>query len=211
MDGYDASDLRVSEGTLLAAGPDMLDPNFMHRVVLLCRHSDEGAYGLVINRVSEVSTREVFASHPVLGAEDAPAFPISIGGPVGLDTVQVLHRVPEIISGGLEVAEGIHVGGELEDVARYVVDQPEAARETLVLALGYSGGRAGRGRLAAGLAPALAGVHRGRGRGLAPGRSLDRGPGPGAGRPAAGPGMELAAASSWSPHRAGSRRPAESE
>ena len=150
MDGYDASDLRVSEGTLLAAGPDMLDPNFMHRVVLLCRHSDEGAYGLVINRVSEVSTREVFASHPVLGAEDAPAFPISIGGPVGLDTVQVLHRVPEIISGGLEVAEGIHVGGELEDVARYVVDQPEAARETLVLALGYSGW--GEGQLEAELA-----------------------------------------------------------
>lgn len=142
--GRDELDLHVREGTLLAAGPDMLDPNFMHRVVLLCRHTPDGAYGLVVNRGSEVTTRDVFSTHPLLGADDAPAYPVFIGGPVGLDTLQVLHRLPDRIAGGIEVAEGIHVGGELEDVARLVVDDPESARGNLLLALGYSGWAAGQ-------------------------------------------------------------------
>jgi len=137
-------ELRVGEGTLLAAGPDMLDPNFMHRVVLLCRHTEEGAYGLVVNRPSELSTRDVFAAHPVLGAEGAPDFPVFIGGPVGLDTLQVLHRVPEHVGGGLEIAAGIHVGGDLDQVARYVLAEPVAARANLRLALGYSGWAGGQ-------------------------------------------------------------------
>ena len=139
-----APDFRISEGTLLAAGPELLDPNFMHRVVLLCRHTEDGAYGLVVNRPSDVTTREVFASHPVLGADDAPAFPIFIGGPVGLDTLQVLHSLPEQISGGIEVAGGVFVGGELEDVAGYVTAGDGAARARLRLVLGYSGWGAGQ-------------------------------------------------------------------
>jgi putative transcriptional regulator len=141
---FEGLELRVEAGTLLAAGPDMLDPNFMHRVVLLCRHAAEGAYGLVINALSELTTREVFSEHPLLGGEGAPGFPIYVGGPVGLDTLQVLHRVPERITGGIEVARGILVGGELEDVARYVVEDPEAARANLRLTLGYSGWASGQ-------------------------------------------------------------------
>ena len=45
-------ELFVAQGTLLAASPDMLDPNFMHSVVLICQHTVEGAYGLVVNRPS---------------------------------------------------------------------------------------------------------------------------------------------------------------
>jgi putative transcriptional regulator len=141
---FEGLELHVQEGTLLAAGPDMLDPNFMHRVVLLCRHAEDGAYGLVVNHLSEFTTRDVFPSHPLLGAEDAPAFPIYLGGPVGLDTLQVLHRAPERVSGGIEVAAGIHVGGELDEVARYLLEDPEGAREHLRLALGYSGWAGGQ-------------------------------------------------------------------
>ena len=41
--------LVTEPGSVLAAAPDMLDPNFMHSVVLMCRHSEEGAFGFVIN------------------------------------------------------------------------------------------------------------------------------------------------------------------
>ena len=30
--------------------PQMLDPNFSRTVVLLCKHGDDGAFGLVVNR-----------------------------------------------------------------------------------------------------------------------------------------------------------------
>ena len=60
-------ELHVEQGTLLAAGPDMLDPNFMHTVVLICQHTAEGAYGLAINRRSEHDTSEVLSDELPLG------------------------------------------------------------------------------------------------------------------------------------------------
>ncbi|HEX6946069.1 MAG TPA: YqgE/AlgH family protein [Acidimicrobiia bacterium] len=38
-------------GKLLVAGPQLLDPNFWRTVVLLLEHNDDGAVGLVLNRV----------------------------------------------------------------------------------------------------------------------------------------------------------------
>jgi putative transcriptional regulator len=38
------------EGKLLVAAPHLLDPNFYRAVVLVVRHDEEGAYGLILNR-----------------------------------------------------------------------------------------------------------------------------------------------------------------
>jgi putative transcriptional regulator len=132
-------DLKVGQGTLLAAGPDLMDPNFMHGVVLVCQHTDEGAYGLVVNRVSDYDARQVLGEHEVFHGREVPQLPIFLGGPVGLDTLQILHRAPDRVSGGVEVAEGIHVGGELATVAELMLSDPERARRDLRLTLGYSG------------------------------------------------------------------------
>src|SRR2546428_3570902 len=36
--------------SLLLSMPQLVDPNFSRTVVLMCKHSDEGAFGLVVNR-----------------------------------------------------------------------------------------------------------------------------------------------------------------
>src|SRR4051812_50030001 len=36
--------------SFLLSMPQLLDPNFTRTVVLLCKHSEEGAFGLVVNR-----------------------------------------------------------------------------------------------------------------------------------------------------------------
>ncbi len=136
---FESMDLKVQQGTLLAAGPDLLDPNFMHGVVLVCQHNDEGAYGLVVNRPSEYTTEHVLEGHAAFGGAGVPEFPVHIGGPVGLDTLQVLHCAPEHIGGGVEFAPGFHLGGELGSVASYLIDEPEHAARHLKLILGYSG------------------------------------------------------------------------
>ena len=38
---------------LLLSMPQMIDPNFARTVVLLCEHGEEGAMGIVLNRVSD--------------------------------------------------------------------------------------------------------------------------------------------------------------
>jgi putative transcriptional regulator len=123
-------------GSLLAAAPDLRDPNFMHTVVLVCMHSEEGAHGLVINRPSPLTVDKLLPEHARLAEQ---RFPVHAGGPVGLDTLQFLHRVPERIPGGVELAEGLHLGGELDALAELLDERGPAALSDVRLVLGYAG------------------------------------------------------------------------
>ena len=134
-------DLLVEQGTVLLAGADMLDPNFMHTVVLICQHSAEGAYGLVLNRPSHQTTAKVLSDELPLGRVDVPIF---IGGPVGLDTLQVLHRAPEQISGGVQLADDLWIGGELDHIGRYALENPVSLATHVRVMMGYSGWGAGQ-------------------------------------------------------------------
>lgn len=129
-------DLFVAPGTLLAASPDMLDPNFMHSVVLMCQHTASGAYGLVVNRPSGHRTTQVLAEHPLWSRADAELF---FGGPVSLNQLQLLHAAAERVPGGVEVLPNVFVGGDLDIAARWWLESPSEARANLRLVVGYSG------------------------------------------------------------------------
>jgi putative transcriptional regulator len=128
--------LRIEQGTLLAASPQMLDPNFMHAVVLICQHTPQGAYGLVLNKLSGHTTREVLAGHAALSQLDTPLF---IGGPVSLNALQILHRVPERITGGIPLMQDVWIGGDLDSVGQYLLESGAEAQERVRMILGYSG------------------------------------------------------------------------
>jgi len=66
--------------SLLLSMPQLQDPNFARTVVLLCDYGPEGAFGLVLNRPTEMAASEmVRLDPPVAGANDMPLW---IGGPV---------------------------------------------------------------------------------------------------------------------------------
>ena len=66
--------------SLLLSMPQLQDPNFARTVVLLCDYGPEGAFGLVINRPTDVpATTMVRLNPPILGGNDLPLW---IGGPV---------------------------------------------------------------------------------------------------------------------------------
>jgi putative transcriptional regulator len=74
MEGMDS--LR---GHLLVAGPSLWDPTFRRTIVLVAHHDEEGAVGVVLNRVAPVTVAEAV---PVL-AELVPAGErLLLGGPV---------------------------------------------------------------------------------------------------------------------------------
>ena len=60
--------------------PQLLDPNFAKSVVLLCEHAPEGAFGLVVNRPSEIAAAEAVRLEPPV--DDPNDLPLLIGGPV---------------------------------------------------------------------------------------------------------------------------------
>ena len=50
---------RSTAGRLLVAPPALRDPNFTETVVLMLTHNDEGAFGLVLNRVSQMAVHSI--------------------------------------------------------------------------------------------------------------------------------------------------------
>ena len=80
-------------GRILAATPELLDPNFNQTLVWLAEHSGDGALGFILNRPLEKTLGEV-AGGPGL----TPALrkvPIGFGGPVHPDELALLVYQPE--------------------------------------------------------------------------------------------------------------------
>lgn len=83
----------LREGTLLVSNPTLMDPNFDATVVLLCAYSEEGAFGLVLNRPLETPLSEILPPPVPPALAELKA---SWGGPVGTDQMHILHKgVPE--------------------------------------------------------------------------------------------------------------------
>jgi putative transcriptional regulator len=66
-------------GSLLIAGASLWDPNFRKTVVLIGHHDEDGAVGVVLNRVSD---HEVVDAAPPLAPLVAPGERLFLGGPV---------------------------------------------------------------------------------------------------------------------------------
>src|SRR5712692_8126246 len=80
-------------GQLLVAMPQMMDPRFARSVVYVCAHSgDEGAMGLVVNKLMASVTMDELLSHLKLEPSQANrARPVHFGGPVEPGRGFVLH------------------------------------------------------------------------------------------------------------------------
>src|ERR1041384_5792768 len=62
-------------GSLLAAHPDMLDPNFRRTVLFISAHdANDGALGVIINRPLEKYVADVMTETPPAGMADVAVF-----------------------------------------------------------------------------------------------------------------------------------------
>lgn len=74
--------------TLLVAMPNLMDPNFQHAVILLMEHSEKGAMGFIINRMSSTPIKSVLSGNKF---EDIPgSIKAWYGGPVDSETGLIL-------------------------------------------------------------------------------------------------------------------------
>jgi putative AlgH/UPF0301 family transcriptional regulator len=83
-------------GQFLIATPAMRDTGFDHAVILMLRHDQDGAFGIVINR--PLGHRPMA---DLLGAKDTAAsgnVQVFIGGPVQPNIGFVVHTAPIIVA-----------------------------------------------------------------------------------------------------------------
>jgi putative transcriptional regulator len=130
------------EGQLLIAMPGMADPNFNETVTFICKHDEEGAIGIVVNRPSDMSLGEVCEQLKYennLGGDAEQ--PIMNGGPVHPDRGFVLHQSDEEFDSTFDPEAEVKVTVS-QDILKAIArgDGPKPA----LVALGYAGWASGQ-------------------------------------------------------------------
>jgi putative transcriptional regulator len=131
------SDTTSLAGQLLIAAPTIGDPRFAHTVILMVRHDQEGAFGIVINR--PVGERSIAALLEATGHDDAGVAGIVrvfAGGPVQPELGFVVH------SAEYRRAETVDVDGRVAMTAsrQVLLDIGHSqGPEKSIFALGYAG------------------------------------------------------------------------
>ncbi len=74
------------KGRLLVAAPSLFD-FFRRTVVLVVEHTDQGAFGVILNRRADTEVIELVPDLVPLVERGAPLW---VGGPVGPDSIVVL-------------------------------------------------------------------------------------------------------------------------
>jgi putative transcriptional regulator len=99
------------EGRLLLASPQLLDPNFVHTVILLIEHTEMGALGLVLNRPTGKTIEELWRQVGQSPCESSQ--PVHLGGPVSGPLMAVhtqdLLAEQEIVPGVFFAAKKKHL------------------------------------------------------------------------------------------------------
>ncbi len=127
---------KLATGSVLLARDILKDPNFDSTVVLVCIHSNEGSYGLVLNRPSHMPLSEIFDGFKGYKLKRE----IFIGGPVCQEELQVLQVTDEPVEGAFQITSRVYLGGKWEGIGHMLETDPSSTR----LFLGYSGWGAGQ-------------------------------------------------------------------
>jgi putative transcriptional regulator len=131
---------------LLLAMPQVLDPYFHRSVVLLAKHEEEGSFGFIINKPTEIKVAEILQGMDIRwgGRRGALAH---FGGPVQPQIGTVLYDLKDgdpleglAAERGLtedrEVVPGVGFTQNVGDLARLSVEPPAGGMR---LYLGYAG------------------------------------------------------------------------
>lgn len=122
---------------LLLSMPQLTDPNFHRTVVLLCKHNEDGAFGLVVNRPLLTSGRVVVNLDPPVATERE--LEVWLGGPVEPERSCMLigGSAPEYEAyRGTPISAGISLSTSPELLRRLL--EPNPPREARLI-VGYAG------------------------------------------------------------------------
>src|SRR6478672_10444631 len=123
--------------SLLLSMPQLVDPNFSRTVVLLCKHNEDGAFGLVVNRPLVTTGRVTVNLDPPVSTERE--LHIWRGGPVEPQRSWILiarSSDDEYAKEGMWIADGLYLSTSPDLLRRLLEPEPpDDAR----LILGYAG------------------------------------------------------------------------
>ena len=121
----------------IIAMPSLVDDNFNHTVTYICEHNENGSFGIVINRITDVTLDEVIHQMDIetTGSMIHEKF-IYHGGPVQQERGFILHRPLGDWSSSLKINDQMALTTSRDIIEAIAHDE---GPEESIIALGYAG------------------------------------------------------------------------
>jgi putative transcriptional regulator len=124
--------IEPKQGRVLISEPFLSDIYFKRSIVFLTEHNDQGTVGFVLNKPVRIPVNEVLENFPEIEAE------ISLGGPVGTNTVHYIHTLGDLIPNSVRVYKDIFWGGEF-DTVKNLIKSGLIKKDQIRFFVGYAG------------------------------------------------------------------------
>jgi putative transcriptional regulator len=136
-DSEDSKEDGYLTGQLLVAMPQMLDERFAKSVIYLCAHTEDGAMGLVVNKLLEnIDFPDLLDQLDLSPAPGGDDIRVHFGGPVESGRGFVLHTSDYVQDATMVIDDQIAMTATT-DILREIAEG-DGPRNSL-LALGYAG------------------------------------------------------------------------
>ncbi len=124
--------VKVKSGSILISEPFLGDPNFERTVVLVCKHDDEGSFGLVLNRKANLKLSDVPELEDLHFDMD-----LHLGGPMEHNTLHYIHQLA-ILDESIVLGPNVFWGGDFEQL-KVLLNSGKIDQDDIRFFLGYSG------------------------------------------------------------------------
>jgi putative transcriptional regulator len=122
--------MKSLKGCFLVASPHLRDPNFVHTVVLLVHHSEDGAFGVVLNRPTESTIKELWEKVGESPCDSQQR--VHLGGPVS-GPLMAVHSDASLAE--MEIIPGVYFAAQ-RDHLEQLLQQDE---HDFIFFVGHSG------------------------------------------------------------------------
>ncbi len=129
--------IKPSSGTILVSEPFLKDFYFTRSVILLAEHSEDGTFGLILNKPTNLKLSETLNNGSFTISEEFDNN-IFLGGPVKTDSLYFIHTRNDLIENSVKILEGIYWGGNI-DTVKHLIQQRILTKDDIRFYIGYSG------------------------------------------------------------------------
>lgn len=123
---------------LLISSPDNAIDLYYQSIVLLCEHTEQGSFGLMINRPCHIES--IDKKNPIQEITH-PNIKYRFGGALEQNQIMLLHNSPSFPENTFALLENVFLGGDMQTLQKILHEDKE---NKVYLCFGYTGWGSGR-------------------------------------------------------------------
>lgn len=122
----------LKTGIYIKSTEALIGSVFENTSILLVKHNAAGNIGFITNKFLHKSLHELNEFNR------SKPFPLMDGGPVDKEHLFVLHKRPDLINGGEQIANDLYLGGNMQQVIE-AINNKGVHNQEIQLFIGYCG------------------------------------------------------------------------